>query len=122
MDENLIDKYTILDFSQSSKYYKEDKSLISDFIKILEYMEKFADNITKIVFDKKKQIESLKKNELYILFGNIFKNLMERINIHDRININDIINTIKNNLTLMISNINKHKKSLKNLKKKFLYL
>ena len=80
-------------------------------------MEKFADNITKIVFDKKKQIESLKKNELYILFGNIFKNLMERINIHDRININDIINTIKNNLTLMISNINKHKKKFKEFKK-----
>ena len=115
VDKNLIDKYTILDFSKSRTYYKNDKLLISGFIKILENMQTFTDNITKIVFDKKKPFEPLKKNELYILFRNIFKNLMERINIIDRINIKDIISTIKNNLTSMISNINYYKQKFKDL-------
>ena len=70
------------------------------------------DNITKIVFDKNKPIEQLKKNELYIFLEDIFKNLMKRININDRINIKDI----KENLTLMISNIDKHKKKFKEFK------
>lgn len=116
VDETLIGKYTILDFSKSWTYYKEDKHLISGFIKILEYMEKFIDNIARIVFDKKKPIEQLEKNKLYIFLEDMFKNLMKRINIIDRINNKDTIVAIKENLKSMISNIDKHKKKFKYLK------
>ena len=116
-NENLIDKYTILDFSKSRTYYKEDKHLISDFIKILEYMENFTDDIAKIVFHNKKPIEQLEKNELYIFLEDIFKNLMKRINIIDRINNKNTIVAIKKNLTSIISNIDKYNKKFKDLKK-----
>ena len=41
---------------------------------------------------------------------------MKRININDRINIKDTIVAIKENLTLVISNIDKHKKKFKEFK------
>ena len=71
MDEKLIDKYTILDFSLSRKNYKRDEALTSNFNKVLEEMKKILENITKINVAKtlsEKLDTSTKTDKLYIFF------------------------------------------------------
>lgn len=115
VEEDLIDKYTIVDFSQSRIYYKRDKRLISNFIDILEDMHKSLSNITKMNIDNllsNKLDKSIKKDKLYIFFENILKNIWERSNIED------LYVIFKNKLSLMIKNIEKYKKTFKELSKK----
>lgn len=115
VEEDLIDKYTIVDFSQSRIYYKRDKRLISNFIDILEDMHKSLSNITKMNIDNllsNKLDKSIKKDKLYIFFENILKNIRERSNIED------LYVIFKNKLSLMIKNIEKYKKTFKELSKK----
>lgn len=117
VEEDLIDKYTIVDFSQSRIYYKRDKRLISNFIDILEDMHKSLSNITKMNIDNllsNKLDKSIKKDKLYIFFENILKNIWERSNIED------LYVIFKNKLSLMIQNIEKYKKTFKELQKKLL--
>ena len=115
VEEDLIDKYTIVDFSQSRIYYKRDKRLIFNFIDILEDMHKSLSNITKMNIDNllsNKLDKSIKKDKLYIFFENILKNIWERSNIED------LYVIFKNKLSLMIKNIEKYKKTFKELSKK----
>ena len=108
----LIDKYTILDFSQSIKYYKRDKALTSNFNKVLEEIKKILENITKIDFAKilsHKLNTSTKKDELYTFFENILNYLMERINVLA------LITVIKDNVSFMNSNFDKYNKMFKEL-------
>ena len=114
VEEDLIDKYTIVDFSQSRIYYKRDKRLISNFIDILEDMHKSLSNITKMNIDNllsNKLDKSIKKDKLYIFFENILNYLMERINVLD------LITVIKDNVSFMNSNFDKCNKMFKNLQK-----